>query len=134
MIVVDTNVIGYLYLTSELSDQAEQAFLKDSHWVAPLLWRSEFRNVLAHYLRTLLLSLTDIQEIMENALQMMHNHEYEVASVQVLSLVAGSNCSAYDCEFVALAKDLKIPLVTVDKQVLKQFPELAIPLEAFITA
>jgi hypothetical protein len=39
MIVVDTNIIGYLYLTSDRSAQSEQALIKDPHWVAPLLWR-----------------------------------------------------------------------------------------------
>ena len=29
MIVVDTNLIGYLYLTSDRSSRAEQAFRKD---------------------------------------------------------------------------------------------------------
>ncbi len=41
MIVVDTHIIGYLYLSSERTEQAEQALLKDAAWVAPLLWRSE---------------------------------------------------------------------------------------------
>lgn len=45
MIVVDTNVIVYLYMTGDYSAQAEQALLKDPLWVAPPLWRSEFRNV-----------------------------------------------------------------------------------------
>jgi len=31
MIVVDTNIIGYLYLASERSIQAEEALLKDPH-------------------------------------------------------------------------------------------------------
>jgi len=51
MIVVDTNIIGYLYLTSDRSAQAEQALLKDPAWAAPLPWRSELRNVLARYIR-----------------------------------------------------------------------------------
>ena len=59
MIVVDTNIIGYLYLTSDRSLQVERALCKDPAWVAPLLWRSEFRNVLALYLRQGLLSLED---------------------------------------------------------------------------
>jgi hypothetical protein len=51
MIIVDTNIIGYLYLTSDHSPQAEKALLKDPFWSAPILWRSEFRNVLALYIR-----------------------------------------------------------------------------------
>jgi predicted nucleic acid-binding protein len=132
MIVVDTNVIGYLYLTSERSRQAEQALRKDPQWAAPLLWRSEFRNVLTLYLRRKILSLDIAQQIMGEATSLMLGHEYQVASPQVLDLVAMSTCSAYDCEFVALAQDLGVPLVTVDRQVLNQFPAMAKSLGDFI--
>jgi predicted nucleic acid-binding protein len=131
MIVVDTNVIGYLYLTSERSAQAEQALFKDPGWVAPLLWRSELRNVLALYIRKQILSLGEAQEIMAEAIGLMQDQEYEVNSLQVLRLVASSTCSAYNCEFVTLAQDLGVPLVTVDRQILVQFPAAAVSLEAF---
>ena len=132
MIVVDTNIIGYLYLHSERSAQAEQALRKDPQWAAPLLWRSELRNVLALYLRQKLLSLEDACRIMEEAMNLMQGREYQVASRQVLELAAGSRCSAYDCEFVALAQDLGLPLVTVDRQIIREFPACAIALDAFI--
>jgi predicted nucleic acid-binding protein len=133
MIVVDTNIIGYLYLTSDHSAQVERTLLKDPMWVAPLLWRSELRNVLALYVRKKHLALAEAQQVMEEALRLMQGREYEVASHLVLSLSAASTCSAYDCEFVALARDLNIRLITVDKQVLSQFPDLAISLEKFIS-
>lgn len=132
MIVVDTNVIGYLYLTSDHSTQAEQALLKDPLWAAPVLWRSELRSVLTLYIRKKLLSLADAQQVMDEALHLMQGREYEVASYQVLALAAASTCSAYDCEFIALAKDLDVRLITVDKQVLRQFPDVATPLAEFI--
>jgi len=132
MIVVDTNIIGYLYLTSNRSAQAEEALTKDPLWAAPLLWRSELRNVLALYIRKQLLSVAEAQQVMEEASRLMQDREYEIASHQILSLVAASPCSAYDCEFIALAKDLDLPLVTVDKQVLRQFPGVAVSLEAFV--
>jgi predicted nucleic acid-binding protein len=132
MIVVDTNIIGYLYLSSEHSVLAEQALLKDPHWTAPLLWRSELRNVLALYIRKEILNLAEAQQIMNEAEALMQEGEFETTSHQILSLAASSACSAYDCEFVALAKDLNVPLVTVDKQILKQFPRIAISLEKFI--
>jgi predicted nucleic acid-binding protein len=132
MIVVDTNVIGYLYLTGEHSAQAERALLKDPSWAAPLLWRSEMRSVLTLYIRTKRLRLVEAQQVMDESLRLMQGREYEVASHQVLSLASESTCSAYDCEFVALARDLDIPLVTVDAQVLKQFPNIAISLGRFV--
>jgi predicted nucleic acid-binding protein len=132
MIVVDTNVIGYLYLESAHSPQAEQALLKDANWVSPLLWRSEFRSVLALYLRKQWLSLEASQQIMTEALGLMLDQEYEVDSGHVLGLVARSSCSAHDCEFVALAQELAQPLVTVDRQVLRDFPTVATSLAAFV--
>ncbi len=132
MIVVDTNVIGYLYLSSVYSEQAERALLKDAEWAAPLLWRSELRNVLALYMRKGWLSLEDAVHIMDEAVRLMAGREYAVDSVQVLELVEKSTCSAYDCEFVALARDLGVPLVTVDKQILRDFPHEAVSLEAFV--
>ena len=132
MIVVDTNIIGYLYLTSDRSMQAEQALVKDQQWAAPLLWRSELRNVLALYIRRQILSLAEAQQVMDEAISLMQNQEYEVNSLHVLRLVASSTCSAYDCEFVALAQDLDVRLVTVDRQILDQFPAIAVSLEAFV--
>jgi predicted nucleic acid-binding protein len=131
MIVVDTNVIGYLYLTGSHSMPAEQALRIDPLWVSPLLWRSELRSVLALQIRKKLLNLTDAQQIMEEALRLMQGREYEVASHHVLDLVATSTCSAYDCEFVALARDLGLPLVTADSQILSQFPDTAVSLAEF---
>lgn len=132
MIVVDTNIIAYLYLSSERSTQAEQALLKDPDWAAPLLWRSEIRNVLALYIRKEILSLEDALQIMNEALDLMREREYEITSFHGLNLAASSTCSAYDCEFVALAQDLNLPFVTVDNQVLGQFPRVAVSLDDFL--
>lgn len=131
MIVVDTNVICYLFLTSPLSEAAQRVMRRDSDWAAPHFWRSEFRNVLAGYLRRGDLTLTEVKVIGADALTLMAGNEHTVSSDQVYDLVARSSCSAYDCEFVALAEDLGVPLVTADRQILADFPGIAIPLVAF---
>ncbi len=131
MIVVDTNTISYLFLTGEFSDQAERTLLKDSQWSAPLLWRSEFRSVLAQYIRKNILTLDQAIEIMENAVSLIEANEYDVDSTQVLVLVTNSNLSAYDCEYVALAKALGVKLITADKKVLEQFYDYAISIQEF---
>jgi predicted nucleic acid-binding protein len=131
MIVVDTNIIGYLYLSSEYSAKAEAVLNRDPEWCAPLLWRSELRNVLAFYIRKKMITLPDAQQIMSEAAQLMQGREYNIVSHQVLNLVAESTCSAYDCEYVALAKDLGLRFVTNDKQILAQFPDIAQSPEQF---
>ena len=103
MIVVDTNIISYFYLNSEYSSYAEQVFKKDPTWSAPLLWRSEFRNVLSFYVRKEIISLQDAIQIFEAAESLLQQNEYEINSIQVLKLSQKSGCSAYDCEFVNLA-------------------------------
>jgi len=132
MIVVDTNIISYFYLNSDNSSFAEQTLKKDPIWVAPLLWRSEFRNVLTFYLRKQIILLSEAIEIFESAEELLKGNEYEINSAQVLSLSPQSGCSAYDCEFVSLAKDLNIALVTEDRKILNNFQEFAIPMSQFL--
>jgi len=81
MIVVDTNIIGYLYLSSDRSDQAEKALLIDLEWVAPIIWRGEFRNVLTLYIRKNKLMLEDAIRIMDEATLLMQGGEYETVSL-----------------------------------------------------
>ena len=57
-----------------------------------------------------------------------------VASEQVLQLATSSRCSAYDCEFVAAAQQLGVPLVNEDRAILAAFPHLARSLDQFNAA
>lgn len=132
MIAVDTNVIASLWVPNDMDEVAYKVLEKDPDWVAPLLWRSEFRNVLAIYLRADILEFSTALQASEEAEQLMASKEFEVNSTQVLSLLADSSCSSYDCEFVALADDLDIKLVSFDKKVLKEFSEIAIHPKQFI--
>lgn len=132
MIVVDTSIISYLYLPTEHTERAERLLQQDPDWVAPILWRSELRNVLAHYLRKKLLTFDAAFTIQTEAEALFAEREYEPDSYEVLRLAEGSDCSAYDCEFVALAKRLGAQLVTMDNKILKAFPDVAIPLSAAI--
>jgi len=134
MIVVDTNIIAHLMISGTRSQQAEQIFRKDPIWVAPLLWQSEFCNVLVLYIRKGLIDLIDAVKLMEEASTIMHEREFQVSSVLVLKLAAPSTCSAYDCEFVALAHDLGVPLITADGQILDSFPQVATSPEAFLAS
>lgn len=128
MIVVDTNILTYLYLPTDYSAKAEGLLLRHPEWAAPTLWRSEFRNVLTLYLRKNLLALEQALAIQMEAESLLQETEYMVNSLDVLQLVQQSKCSAYDCEFVALAQYLNLPLITMDKQILKEFPAIAKPL------
>jgi predicted nucleic acid-binding protein len=132
VIVVDTNVIASLWVPNDTDELAYKVLEKDSDWIAPLLWRSEFRNVLTIYLRADILALSIILQAIEEAEQLMESKEFEINSTQVLSLVSESTCSSYDCEFVALADDLDLRLVTFDKNINNEFPTIAMHPKQFI--
>jgi predicted nucleic acid-binding protein len=133
MIVVDTNIIASMWVPNDMDEWVYKVLKKDNDWVAPLLWRSEFRNVLSIYLRKEILDLSIVLQATEEAEQLMNANEFEVNSTQVMSLVSDSSCSAYDCEFVALADDLNVQLVTFDKKIIREFPNIAISPEEFVT-
>lgn len=125
MIVVDTNVIAYLYLPGDRTVAAEALCREDPEWSAPLLWRSEMRNVLATQIRVARIELDGAQSIQTEAEQLLHGREFAVDSVEVLRLAAESGCSAYDCEFVVLADYLNVPLYSADRRLIERFPQRA---------
>ena len=129
MIVVDTNVIAALYLTSDFTNQAERLILQDVDWAAPLLWRSELCNVLTKYMRAGKISHEKAYQIQQQAETLMIGNEYQSNSLDVLKLANSSQSSAYDCEFVALARHLQVKLITQDKQILAQFPDDTVALK-----
>ena len=124
MIVVDTNVVAYLLLRGPQTAAAEALLEAQPTWAAPPLWRSEWRNVLVGYWRRGSLSLEQVIALQEQAETLVIGHEEPVQSEAVLRLAASSGCSAYDCEFVAVAQQLDAPLVTADRALLKAFPAL----------
>lgn len=125
MIVVDSNVLAYLYLPGQHTAAAEELLERDPEWAAPVLWRSEFRNILTGYLRRGDLTFDHALALQREAEELLVDSEYEVDSARVLELVRDSDCSAYDCEFVALALQLETRLVTMDGKLLRAFPQTA---------
>lgn len=124
MIVVDANVVAYLYLPGDHTAKAERLLGQDPDWAAPLLWRSEFRNILAGCMRRKLLTVTAAHRLQLEAESLLAGAEHEVDSQRVLELAHDSSCSAYDCEYVALALALDVTLVTMDAKLRKSFPGL----------
>lgn len=51
MIVVDANVMVYLFIRGPFTADAAATYRRDGSWNVPYLWRSEFRNVLSLYNR-----------------------------------------------------------------------------------
>lgn len=133
MIVADTNLIVGLYSDAAQHELVSVVYEKDHDWAVPYLWRSEFRNVMALYMRKKLLTLNQAIQISHWADEQLAGNEFFPLTSRVLNLASISGCTSYDCEFVSVAEDLGRPLVTFDKKVLRQFPGITVSPEEFIS-
>ena len=131
MIVADTSLIASLLLSTVATKVAEAVLEKDPEWVAPSLWRSEFRNVLATQIKVLGLPVDDAVALFEKAEEVVKEPAMEAETQVILRLAHGKKLSAYDAEYVALAQILKIPLVTFDTGILKVASQGAISPKSF---
>jgi predicted nucleic acid-binding protein len=97
-----------------------------------MLWRAEMRSILVGYLRRKSMDLADIVMVMTAMERSLTQSEHHVDSGAIFDAVQRSNCSAYDCEFVALAEALAAPLVTEDRQILAAYPQRAVRMADFV--
>ena len=112
---------------------AELLLSSDSDWNAPVLWKSEIRSVLGRYLRKNIFSVEEVLLIIQQAEELLADNVFEVSFSHVMKLVNSSNCSSYDCEFVALAQYLGCAFVTADKKIIREFPETVVSLGDYST-
>ncbi len=134
MIVADTNVVAAFCLASPKSQVARDLWRLDSNWHAPFLWISEFRNVLVLYHRQGIADRQACDEAMALALEAIPaSHTYEPPTDHVLDLALSSGCTAYDCEFLAVAEVLNAPLLTWDRELVGVFPQKACEPDSFLT-
>ncbi len=133
MIVVDTNLVAYLLISGPHTALAERVLARDPEWAAPLLLHSELRNVLARRVRGGDAPLHAAVEAAVSAEELLEEREFQPNGAHVLRLAAASGCTAYDCEFIAVARDLAVPLVTLDRELLSAFPDVAVDPDAFLT-
>lgn len=130
MVVVDTNVLLYLYIPGPHTDDCTRLLEKDPAWACPPLWRSEFCNTLLLYLRKKLITREFAALAVDAAEKIVSPHVYLPAPENVMDLAMQNNYTYYDCEFVATAQSLSTILVTQDRAVLKAFPGVAMTISA----
>ncbi len=131
MIVVDSNVICYYAVPGARTAVVDRLGAREPQWCVPALWRSEFRSVVVGQIRPGAIDLAAAQELVALTEAMLQDREFVVDSSAVLARAAESGCTAYDCEYVVLAEELGVPLVTSDKRVLAAFRDRAIAPEDY---
>ena len=124
-IVVDTNIILERFLGLEEDPAVRWLAGEGFSWAAPLLWKSELCNVLLKYIRLRGLSLEQAREAFQEAENVLQPNTFAVSHAKVLAVATKSGLSAYDAEYLLLALDEGVRLVTLDRQLLRAAPEVA---------
>ncbi len=131
MIVVDTNLVAYAVLPGERTRAALAVARRDADWVAPPLWRWELRNVLATAMRVRKLPLEGAVSAFQVAEQLVADADLRSSARDCLQLASQGRVSAYDAEFIFVAEQLGLPLVTADRKLARAFPGRALSPEEF---
>jgi len=110
----------------QLTAEVLSSRAKDKRWIAPSLWKSEVRNALTGHVRHGTFSLHEgFQRAVESENLMFETREMRDHH-SILTVALESGCSAYDSEFIALALDTGLPLLTYDRKLINAFPGIAI--------
>ena len=104
----------------------------DSVWEAPVLWKSEFLSVLSLYFRKGVIDENQGLHALDFAERLIGRREHSVNPRKVIETMVSASCSSYDCEFVVLARQLGTKLITYDRKLLKEFPQLAVIPEHYV--
>lgn len=131
MIVVDANILAYCWIPGNRTPLAKAVLKKDADWRVPLLWRSECLSILAGYIRSEHLTFDQSLFVIKSLERWLRGKEHRSNTETVLKLIRHSRCSAYDCEYVAVANDLSASLVSEDQALQDTFPGIALSMETF---
>ena len=123
MIVVDVNVIVYLLTETPQRESARRLRERDSDWLVPPLWRHEMLNVLVTLTRKDVLDVSSALTVWRNALDLLVKREQQPDMEYVMTLAVDHGISAYDAQYVALAKSLGGLLVSEDRKLQRSFPK-----------
>jgi predicted nucleic acid-binding protein len=131
MIVVDTNVVAYALIEGTHTALARRVWSLDPAWRLPDLWAHEYLNILATYARVGGMSLRKATQLWNQATELLSGCLRPVDMLLALELAVENNISAYDAQFVALARSLGVACVTEDQRLLGAFPQETMSMRDF---
>ena len=99
MIVVDTNILIYLYLPGPQTELCNELLAYDADWASSTIWRSEFCNTLLLYLRKKLITPDVAIKMINAAEDLVGRNELKPKLSDVLQLALSSQCTFYDWYF-----------------------------------
>jgi predicted nucleic acid-binding protein len=125
MIVADTTLLANFYL-GDKQEEAMVVFRLDAEWFASPLWRFEMHHTLLKHIRARQFPVLECESVMTKASALLADRERQASTTQVLQAAMIYKISAYGADYLALAQQLRVPLVTFDQKLVRAAPGLAL--------
>jgi predicted nucleic acid-binding protein len=132
MIVIEANILIYALIECDNSRMIPQLREKDADWRTTGLCLHETLNVLATFQRRGLLTLEQCQELLKSANRFISVAQCEVNIEASLAVAAKYGITGYDAQYVALAQNLAVPLITEDRKLRHAVPGIGVSMQEFI--
>ena len=126
MIVVDTNVMVRFVVGGRQGADAARLFLKDPEWTAPAILMSELTNVLLGFVRRGSMTPDQAKAMCDDAATVLGSRVLSVPADRVMDIALECGLSAYDAEFVVVARQLGVRLATGDRAILSGAGDVAV--------
>ncbi len=134
MIVADANLIFHYVVRGQFTEQAQAVFLKDRVWIAPTLWEAEILSAVCNEMRRGKIKREEAVLFILHARSLMRDQSHPIDFRRVLSVAEQTKCSGYDSQYISLAEQRGLKLVTCDNGILANAPHVAVSPEQFLAA
>ncbi len=126
MIVADTNVVVQFVVGDDGGADAALLYAEEPEWAAPTILVSELRNVLLGFVRRGVLGPDHVKSMCDDADRVLGDRVEDVPHDRVIDTALECGLTAYDAEFVVLARTLGVFLATSDREILEGAPDVAV--------
>ncbi len=134
MIVVDVNILAHYVIKGEHTARVHRVWALDDGWIVPVFWRIEFQSILWKYVRVQAMQEDEAIVLLGQAVDLFSANEQDIAGDTALREAMASGITVYDAQYVALARQLNVLCVTLDKPLQKACPDKVISVQKFITS
>jgi predicted nucleic acid-binding protein len=133
MVVVDTNILAYLFIEGDRTRDVQALFARDADWKSEAFVLIEFSNILATYLRANSLTRNQAHALLIEAEKRLTGL-VSLPHGRALRIAEQFGLSAYDARFLGAAQSFKARLVTEDARLRQAAPALTMSLSEALAA
>jgi predicted nucleic acid-binding protein len=131
MIIADANLLAYYVLAGDRTKSVERMRALDNDWIAPVLLRHELLNVFGNYIRKASMSRDRAIRLYRRAISIVRFDERTADPIAIFRLVEEKRLTAFDAQYLWLAYETKLKLVTADRALIAADSNVVVHIDDF---